>query len=72
MARSTYIYLVKKYCDYDYPGDPLAAFTVKHELVTWLRRKTEAERADMELWRICDGTWPSKEPETMDMDELLA
>lgn len=35
MARADYVWIVR-----DSLGDLLAAFTVKHELVTWLRRRT--------------------------------
>jgi hypothetical protein len=46
MARSTYIYLAL-----GRQGEVEAAFTVKHELVTWL----EHSQGDYELWRIPDG-----------------
>ena len=72
MARSSYIYLVKTVCDYDAPGVPLAAFTVKHELITWLKRKTGAELADMELWRLHDGIWQDNKITLLDVDELLS
>lgn len=35
MARSSYIYLLQD-TDETEPARPVAAFTVKHELVTWL------------------------------------
>lgn len=47
MPRSTHIYLVTSLA-----GSPIAAFTVKHELVSWWRR----ERPDACLaWRLRDG-----------------
>lgn len=39
MARATRIYLVVRH---DYDGvDPQAAFTVKHEMITWLKRQPD-------------------------------
>jgi hypothetical protein len=46
MARSSYIYLVL-----GLQGEVEAAFTVKHEMRTWLERNP----GDYELWRIGDG-----------------
>ena len=48
MARSSYIYLVQ---DKDLNRTPVAAFTVKHELATWLSRNP----GNYTLWRIGDG-----------------
>jgi hypothetical protein len=56
MARSTYIYLVTK------DGSPVAAFTVKHELATWLSRN----QGDYVLYRIGDGLRQSKPPTIME------
>lgn len=47
MARSTYIYLVQR------NGDPVAAFTVKGELVGWLRRQPIV--ADLDVFRAYDN-----------------
>ena len=33
------------------------AFTVKHELVTWLRRNP----CECEVWRVPDGLWRDRE-----------
>lgn len=46
MARSTYIYFVQ-----GRQGEPVAAFTVKHEMMTWL----EQNPGDYTLWRLSDG-----------------
>lgn len=45
MARATYIYIVTE------GNRPVAAFTVKHELKTWLERNP----GDYVLWRGGDG-----------------
>lgn len=55
MARAEYIWLVR-----DPDGDPIAAFTVKHELVGWLKRRTAGwEHTDLasswEITRLRDG-----------------
>lgn len=50
MARSEYIYIVVSTA-----GDstlPVAAFTVKHEMVRWLRRKITRE---LKAYRMRDG-----------------
>lgn len=54
MARSTYIYLVRSGGLLD-NEIPVAAFTVKHELKSWLERKTPEVRAPMHVYRIRDG-----------------
>lgn len=47
MARSAYIYVVTTYRD-----DLVVAFTVKHELQSWLdQRPTE----HYQVWRMSDG-----------------
>lgn len=52
MARSTYVYVVLDKSTSHY--GPVAAFTVKHELVTWLN--SMAVVADrVEVWRIRDS-----------------
>lgn len=65
MARSTHVYVV------DVPNGPLvAAFTVKHELISWLRR----HRSDV-LWcvyrvtRLGDNS--EAVPVVLPIDELL-
>jgi hypothetical protein len=57
MARSTYIYLVTGPLRI-----PVAGFTVKHELQTWLERNP----GEYELWRLSDGG--SREPTTFEVD----
>ena len=52
MARSTYIYIVENI----EAGAVLAAFTVKHECVSWLRRQDK--EYDLRRWivmRVPDG-----------------
>jgi hypothetical protein len=50
MPRSRYIYTVV-----DVSGSPvLAAFTVKHELITWLGVQSHLSPADT-VWRFNDG-----------------
>lgn len=64
MARSTCVYAVLTE-----GWTPLAAFTVKHELVTWLRRQGDAARG-LEVWRCGDGLSRGK-PVELDVAELL-
>jgi len=45
MARSTYVYVVLR------DGEPVAGFTVKHELKTWLERNPGHDQ----VWRLGDG-----------------
>lgn len=53
MARSSYIYVVLPYGD---DVDPIAAFTVKRELVAWLRaRSAKWPREWLSVTRIPDG-----------------
>ena len=49
MARSSYIYLIRK------NGEPIAAFTVKHEMETWIRHNPGVYT----LYRMADGTNPT-------------
>jgi hypothetical protein len=70
VARSDYIYIVLK----DMLGTPpVAAFTVKHELLYWLRQRTEAELAGHDVYRCKDEGWnmPHKPPVKLDIEELL-
>jgi hypothetical protein len=74
MARSTNIYVVEQ------TGVTVAAFTVKHEMVTWLHRLTETERRDMTVWRVRDGVFSNvgsvlphdQPPVEIDLAELLS
>jgi hypothetical protein len=51
MARSAYIYVVT-----DGPvGPPVAAFTVKHELLTWIERQPPARPQYLNFWRLPDN-----------------
>lgn len=47
MARAEYIWVVR-----DGVGDLIAAFTVKHELVGWLKRRTTGWVGLAESWEI--------------------
>lgn len=64
MARATYIYVVMD------GHEPLAAFTVKHELVSWVRRGHLGQITG--IWRIPDNAFPgrSKENITSEIREL--
>jgi hypothetical protein len=43
-------------------GVPVAAFTVKHELVTWLNRYGPDARSYFKLYKIRDGIgWPDSQ-----------
>ena len=51
MARSTYVYLVTQY------GTPFAAFTVKHELMTWAERTIPPHLfSEYRVHRMPDGS----------------
>lgn len=50
MARSSYIYLLTQY------GTPWAAFTVKHELITYVEQRIPAHLySEYRVHRIPDG-----------------
>lgn len=51
MARSTYIYHVRKIKD----GELLASFTVKHEAHTWAEKHSGFDREALKLSRSRDG-----------------
>jgi hypothetical protein len=53
MARASNIYLVV-WQDYD-GVDVLAAFTVKHEMVTWLRKQAPKDLVGCDILRMPDG-----------------
>jgi hypothetical protein len=59
MARSSYIYVVTN------KGELRAAFTVKHELVSWLDRHDDDQLSEFELWRCQDGVYKDKAPRRM-------
>ncbi len=52
MSRSSVIWVVMK------PGRhlPRATFTVKHEMVTWMKRN-EPDPSKVEVFKMGDGTW---------------
>jgi hypothetical protein len=49
MARSYSIWLVCK----EMSGDPVCAFTVKHELITWLL--AQEKRKFLHIWKLRDN-----------------
>jgi hypothetical protein len=49
MARSQYIYVVTGIAS----RRPVAAFTVKHELITWLNARNG--HSMLRIWRLGDG-----------------
>jgi hypothetical protein len=55
MARSTYVYVVMD------GTEPVAGFTVKHEMATWLERNP----GDYTIWRLSDGLMQSRPPAIM-------
>jgi len=66
MARSTYIYVVLDE-DYDSVMVPVAAFTVKHEMLAWLKKHPVV---GYEVMRFSDGAW--KGPAYLSEKELSA
>lgn len=50
VARSTYVYVVLN-------GVPVAGFTVKHELVSWIRGNIELHDT-CKIWRLPDAPYP--------------
>jgi hypothetical protein len=51
VARSSYIYVVSEACG------PVAAFTVKHELMTWLHHQPEDHLPPLHVFRCRDSPW---------------
>lgn len=64
MARSSYIYVVTGVLDYE----PVAGFTVKHELVSWLKDHPD----DHFVWRIPDGRYSKRKPVDITEEMLRA
>lgn len=54
MPRSTYVYLVRS-GDLLVNATPVAAFTVKHELRSWLHQRSPEIRAEFHVYRMPDG-----------------
>lgn len=62
MARSSYVYVVM---DHD---KPVAGFTVKHELKTWLDRNLDERTAsEYKVWRLSDGLYQREPVEMTDL-----
>ena len=64
MARSSYIYVVP-----NDEGLPFMAFTVKHELVSWLRRNGHDDI--MCVFRLPDGRESDAGRVELDPEELM-
>jgi len=64
MARSSYIYAVLSGL-----GLPLATFTVKHELIAWMRKWPQDRLYELVVWRMHDG--PGGKQYEYKNDELL-
>lgn len=54
MARSTAVWVVLS----DDP-DPLATFTVKHEMKSWLEREHSGDLERLKILKMPDGLWRS-------------
>ena len=69
MARSSYIYIVFQ----KGTEKPIATFTVKHEMVTWIKRNrfNAFFNGDITGWRYPDGGWDDRPPVEMDLTELM-
>lgn len=65
MARSTYVYVVQA------DSAVVAAFTVKHELVTALKRHGRGGLPGVVVVRVPDGDFASEGNTVMNLDELL-
>lgn len=68
MARSRHVYVVMGAVEV-----PIAGFTVKHELVAWIKRKEHAPDSPlrfMRVFRLDDGGYPGRVDE-LDIDDLL-
>ena len=73
MARSHAIWVVMQTW-HTKPPEPLAAFTVKHECVSWLDRRSEAARRDLKLYYMLDNPSDYRQEPTvteLDLDEFL-
>jgi hypothetical protein len=69
MARSEYIYLVH---ELDMCGNRLVAgFTVKRELVEWLRGNRSRKLQAMRVRDIGNSAWAALDPTEIDIQELL-
>jgi hypothetical protein len=64
MARSYSIWLVCK----EMSGDPVCAFTVKHELVSWLL--AQEKRQFLHIWKLRDNDW-RQAPIAVSIEELF-
>lgn len=55
MPRADYIYLVRTGDLLSIEAIPVAGFTVKHELISWLRAMSPALVATLKVFRMRDG-----------------
>lgn len=65
MARSDYVYLVWD----DHAGVPAMTFTVKREMVGWLRGRANTEH--YRIWRMRDGTHYKDMTTELSVSDLL-
>ena len=65
MARSENVYVVQDDSRWSDPGTVLAAFTVKHELCTWLYKRVSKE---LYVTRVADGPVGGDASKTSHMD----
>jgi hypothetical protein len=63
VSRSTYVYIAN-----DEASGPIGAFTVKHEFIHWLQKRTAQELLLLTLYRLRDG---SPDRVKLDKEELL-
>lgn len=68
MPRSTCIYVVVNSFQEWLP--PLATFTVKYEMVIWLKQQSPTLLKDVTIWRCQDGTHQSKPPSEISLASL--
>jgi hypothetical protein len=54
MARSSYIYVIFHHLWASDPGQPVVAFTVKHEMISWLTYNRD-EWDTLRIFRVADG-----------------
>lgn len=69
MARSSYVYTVQRY------GSVVAAFTVKHELISWLHWQERQHPHDFQVahtvLRMSDGGYNGL-PQALSIQELMS
>lgn len=56
MARASAIWVIQEQIDYE-QFDVLAAFTVKHELITWMKKHNITDDTIYSIYKTGDGIW---------------